>query len=268
LEKYGQGIRNVSFMIIDAHTHLGSDIYTGNKVGKSNSSAIKRYVQILSESGVEKAFTFTISGLFSDPQTGNNELAQARDHFPEVIIPWATIDPYWDEAKIRFEMRRCIHELGFWGFKIHPWAQGFSLTDPGMEIMAEECIDMDVPLTSHDGTPCNCTALQVAYFARAHPQLKVLSAHAGLREGWRDVIEPAKVLDNYWLCLAGPTQQGIQALYDNLGPDKLLFGSDGGSFHPATTKDYLRRIKSLNAPQEDIEKILGLNAQRFLHLSA
>jgi len=136
----------------------------------------------------------------------------------------------------------------------------------GMDVVAEECIDMNVPVTFHDGSPLYCTALQVVYYARAYPQLRVLSGHAGLREGWRDVIELAKGLDNYWLCLSGPTQQGIQTLYDELGPDKLLFGSDGGASHPAVMANYLRRIRALRAPAEDIDKILGLNALRFLNI--
>jgi predicted TIM-barrel fold metal-dependent hydrolase len=251
-------------MIVDAHTHLGSDIYAGTKTGQEGWLATERYVKILHDNGVAKGFTFTISGLFQDPQAGNDELARARDRYPDTIIPWGTVDPYWDETKLRREMRRCIRELGFAGFKFHPWTQGFSMMEPGMEVVAEECLDMQVPITSHDGTAFNCTALQIVYYARAHPQLWVLSAHAGLREGWRDIIEPARELENYWICLAGCTQQGIQTLYDELGPDKLLFGSDGGAFHPATTTDYLRRIRALKAPQEDIEKILGLNAMRFL----
>jgi hypothetical protein len=251
-------------MIIDAHTHLGSDIYAGQKTGKSDLEAARRYVQTLTSVGVDKGFTFMLAGLFTDPQEGNNDLARAREAFPETIIPWGTVDPYWDEVKLRGELRRCIRDLDFSGFKFHPWIQGFSLTDPGMEIVAEECMDLNVPVTFHDGTPMNCTALQVVYFARAHPRLKVLSAHAGLREGWRDIIAPARELDNYWICLCGPTQQGIQSLYDNLGAGKLLFGSDGGAFHPATTADYLRRVRTLKASPEDIDCILGSNAMKLL----
>jgi predicted TIM-barrel fold metal-dependent hydrolase len=251
--------------VVDAHTHLGSDLYAGEKTGRGDLAAADRYVKILKENEVDKGFAFTLSGLFQDPQLGNDDLARARDRYPDAIIPWGTVDPYWDEKKLRREMRRCIRELGFAGFKFHPWTQGFSMTDPGMEVVAEECVDMGVPVTSHDGTAFNCTALQVVYYARAHPELRVLSGHGGLREGWRDVIQPARELDNYWICLAGVTQQGIQILYDQLGPDKLLFGSDGGAFHPATTADYVRRVRALKAPERDVEKILGLNALRFLN---
>jgi uncharacterized protein len=248
-------------MIIDAHTHLGSDLYAARG---EPSGAAARYVQILRESGVDRGFTFTLSGLTGDPRAGNDELARARDRFPDAILPWGTVDPQWNERVLRREMRRCVRRLGFWGFKLHPWMQGFSLAAPGMRTVAEECINLGVPITFHDGSPLYCTALQGVYFARAYPELRVLSGHSGLREGWRDVIAPTQELDNYWLCLSGPTQQGIQAVYDALGADKLMFGSDGGASRPAVVANYLRRIRALRAPQEDIEKILGLNAARFL----
>jgi predicted TIM-barrel fold metal-dependent hydrolase len=248
-------------MIIDAHTHIGADLY-GAQGGQASAAAC--YAQILRDNGVDKGFTFTLSGLRGDPRASNDELARARDQCPDVILPWGTVDPQWSERQLRREMRRCIRSLGFWGFKLHPWMQGFSLAAPGMRAVAEECIDLGVPVTFHDGSPLYCTALQVVYFARAYPRLRVLSGHAGLREGWRDVIAPARQLNNYWLCLSGPTQQGIQALYDALGADRLMFGSDGGASQPAVVANYLRRIRALRAPQKDIEKILGLNAARFL----
>jgi uncharacterized protein len=251
-------------IIVDAHTHVGSDMYSRGFSAKEGPDAADRYVEIMRANGVDKGFAFTTDGLVQDPQAGNDHLARARDRYPDVLIAWGTVDPYWPEAHLRREIRRCIKELGFSGLKFHPWLQGFSLMVSGMQVVAEECSALNVPVTFHDGTAHYCTALQVAYFARAYPQLRVLSAHAGLREGWRDVIAAAKELTNYWICLSGPTQQGIQTIYDELGADKLLFGSDGGTGHPAVVANYLRRVRALRAPAADIEKILGLNALAFL----
>lgn len=251
-------------MIVDAHTHLALEDYAGSDREARAERLADCYADILHANGVDRGFTYTFYGLLGDARAGNDQLARARDRQPDVIIPWGTVDPYWDEAALRAELRRCVRDLRFYGFKLHPWLQGFPLTSAGMGIVAEECIDMNVPVTFHDGSPLYCTALQVVYFARAFPRLRVLSAHAGLREGWRDVIEPARELPNYWLCLSGPTQQGIQALYDALGPGRLLFGSDGGCGHPAVTANYLRRIRALRAPAADIEAILGGNAMQFL----
>ncbi len=252
-------------MIIDAHSHLGNDIYAGQWTGENATTDADIYAKVQREAGVDKGFTFTISGLVSDPARGNDLLAIGRDRYPDLMLPWGTVDPYWDENKLRREIHRCIKELGFFGFKLHPWLQGFSLAIPGMEVLAEECVDLNVPVTFHDGTPTYSTALQVVYYARAHPRLRVLSGHAGLAELWPDIIEPARELPNYWICVCGPNQLAIQTLYDELGPDKLLFGSDGGSM-TVSTLYRLRQIRALHAPAEDIQKILGLNAQRFMEL--
>ena len=254
-------------IIVDAHTHLGNDIYAGQWSEEAGDAAADEYARIMRMAGVHKGFTFTLSGLTADPVVGNDELARARDRYPDLMLPWGTVDPYWPGAKIRHEMRRCIQELKFYGFKLHPWLQGFSLMVPGMEVVAEECAAMNVPVVFHDGTAFYCTPLQVAYFARSHPKVTVLSGHGGLAELWPDVIAPAKELPNYHVVLNGPVQQGMQQIYDEVGPDKLLFGSDGGSFHPVMTTWYLGRARALRLPPEDLEKILGLYALRLLGLT-
>jgi predicted TIM-barrel fold metal-dependent hydrolase len=254
-------------IIVDAHTHLGNDIYAGDWTGESTDADADKYAQSMRAAGVDRGFMFTIAGLTQDPQSRNDELARARDRYPDLMLPWGTVDPYWPAGKIRQEMRRCIEELRFYGFKLHPWLQGFSLMGPGMEVVAEECAQLNVPLIFHDGTAFYATALQVAYFARAHPQVKVLSGHGGLAELWPDTIAPAKELPNYYIVLNGPVQQGMQQIYDEVGPDKLMFGSDGGSFHPAQITWYLARARALRAPAADLEKILGLNALRLVGLA-
>jgi len=150
------------------------------------------------------------------------------------------------------------------GLKFVPLCQGVSLANRGMDVVAEEAIDLGAPVTIHDGSPEYCSAIQVAYFARKYPQLRVLSAHAGLRELWPDFIDAARELSNLYICLSGPTQWGIQKLYDALGPDKLMFGSDGGCGPASITAAYLRRMARLRAPEEHKAMILGGNAMRFL----
>jgi predicted TIM-barrel fold metal-dependent hydrolase len=255
-------------IIVDAHTHLGNDIYAGKWEAEGDERAADEYSRIMRAAGVDKGFMFTMAGLSHDPAPGNDELARGRDRYPDLMLPWGTVDPFWPADKIRAEMRRCIRQLGFYGFKLHPWLQGFSLTVPGMEVVAEECADMNVPVIFHDGTAFYSTPLQVAYFARAHPAVKVLSGHGGLAELWPDTIQAAKELPNYYIVLNGPVQQGMQKIYDEVGADKLMFGSDGGSFHPLIVTFYLRRARALRAPAEDLEKILGLTALRLVGLAS
>jgi predicted TIM-barrel fold metal-dependent hydrolase len=62
------------------------------------------------------------------------------------------------------------------------------------------------------------------------------------------------------------TQQGLQTLFDELGAEKLLYGSDGGYSHRAVIKRALMQINYLKASPQEKEKILGKNALRLVGL--
>ena len=260
-------------MIIDAHSHLRVPI--AGFEGTSHSSYgmqtddVGKFLADYEGLGVDACFVFMDEGLRLESimAANNDALARARDRHPDRLYPWGTVCPAWGERKIRAEVRRVLRDLGMQGLKFVPIVQGFPISTRGMDIVAEECIDLKASVVFHDGSPEYCSALQVAYYARKYPDLPVMSGHGGLREQWRDLIGPMRELPNLWLCLSGPTQLGIQTLYDELGPDRLLFGSDGGLGHPAVTTAYLRRIRAMDASEEHKAMILGGNARRFLEVS-
>lgn len=260
-------------MIIDAHSHV--NITLPEMEASSHSSyGIKTddldiYLRGYDQNNVDACFVFMTEAFSMESRMPayNDALARYRDRYPERLYPWGTVQPSWPERMLRLEIRRIKKELGLYGLKFVPLIQGVPISSKGMDIVAEEAADLGIPITFHDGSPEYCSAIQVAYFARKYPKVRVLSAHGGLRELWPDFIDSVKELPNLWLCLSGPTQWGIQKLYDELGPDKLLFGSDGGIGHPAVTTAYLRRIQRLNAPEEHKDMILGKNALRFLGIA-
>lgn len=257
-------------MIIDAHSHV--NIAISEMEASSHSSYgieiddLELYLASYDRNGVDACFVFMTEAFSIESRMPayNNELARYRDRYPERLYPWGTVQPSWPEKKLRLEIRRIKKELGLCGLKFVPIIQGVPISSRGMDIVAEEATDLELPVTFHDGSPEYCSAIQVAYFARKYPGVRVLSAHGGLRELWPDFINSVKELANLWLCLSGPTQWGIQKLYDELGPEKLLFGSDGGIGHPAVTTAYIRRVMAMDAPEEHKKMIMGENAVRFL----
>lgn len=254
-------------MIIDAHSHIEPlDAFKNDATPYGEKSSLAAYLEQYRSNGVDACFVFMLKGLWLESviPASNDGLARLRDQAPERLYPWGTVLPTWPEAQLRAEIRRIAGPLGFYGLKLIPITQGFSIACPGMDIVAEEAIAQGLPVTFHDGSPEYCSAIQVVYFARKYPKLTVLSAHSGLREHWPDFIPAVQDLPNLWLCLSGPPQWGIQALYDALGPERLLFGSDGGLGHAAIITAYLRRIRRLRAPEEHKAMILGGNAQRFM----
>jgi predicted TIM-barrel fold metal-dependent hydrolase len=255
-------------MIIDAHTHVrlpfeGADHV--NIYGVQNAGA-EAYFSAMEHNGVDASFVFGSQSFRRDSMIlrENEALSRFRDQYPDRVYPWATVCPSWSEKELRRQIRYAIEDLRLHGLKFVPIVQGSSLANPGFDVIAEEASDLNVPFTTHDGSPEYCSAIQTAYYARKYPRLRVLSAHGGLRELWPDLIDAAKELPNLFVCLSGPTQWAIQTFYDELGPEKLLFGSDAGCGPPAIATAYLRRIDRLRAPARHKEMILGLNARRFI----
>lgn len=257
-------------MIIDAHSHIRVSIEglpepRENIYGVRNND-IGEYLADYKKNGIDACFVFGSESFRNSAviRAENEALARARDSHPDRLWPWACVNPAWPADELRRQIRYAIADLKLYGLKFVPICQGVSLANPGFDIVAREAIELDVPVTIHDGSPEYCSAIQVAYYARKYQELRVLSAHSGLRELWPDHINAVMRLQNLYLCLSGPTQWGIQRLYCELGPEKLMFGSDGGIGHPAIMTAYLRRIDRLRAPREHKEMILGLNAKRFL----
>ena len=256
-------------MIVDAHSHIRVPIPgmpPHVNIYGSYDDDINQYLESYRKNGVDACFVFGSPSFRMDSviEAENEALAKARDAHPDRLYPWACVCPAWPEERLRASIRRAIMDLKLHGLKFVPIIQGVSLANPGFDIIADEAIRLNVPVTTHDGSPEYCSAIQVVYYARKYLKLRVLSAHSGLREHWPDFLDAVKELPNLYLCLSGPTQWGLQKLYDTLGPEKLLFGSDGGIGHPAITSAYLKRIARLDAPPEHKEMILGGNAMRFL----
>ena len=255
-------------MIIETHSHLNVGLEC---VAAESSSygkpveGIRLYLENYRVCGIDACWTFgTWAWRCSELTMQENEqLAEIERRYPDKIYPWGSVNPFWLEKQARRAIQQ-IAALGLKGIKLVPVMHGCSLFSKNMDIVADEAEKNGLPIFFHDGSAEYCSAIQVAYFARAHPGLVVVSGHSGLRDFWRDYAETAGDIPNLWFCLSGPTQWGIQKLYEHLGPEHLMFGSDGGLGAPAGIKAYLLRIARLEAPAAHKQMILGENALRFL----
>jgi len=256
-------------MIVESHSHVALKLEgveeTPNWYGRGIEK-VDEYLCTYRLNNVDACWVFGCKGwLDSATVCAENEaLSRLGDAYPSRLYPWGTVNPNWPEHRLRAEIRRLGSELRLYGIKLVPVLAGAPLSGPGMDVVADEAINVGIPVFFHDGSPEYCSAIQVVYFARKHPKLRVVAGHGGLRDLWSDHMRCAKDVPNLWICLSGPTQWGIQKLYDALGPDRLLWGSDGGLGTPAVVTAYLRRIERLKAPARHKDMILGENAMRFL----
>ena len=254
--------------IIDAHTHVRVNFKGADKTNiyGTSTSGIDDYLQGFEDNGVSAMWTFGSIFFRNSIVTckENKGLADLGKKYPDRIFPFATVNPALPEKELLKDIAYALDDLGLLGLKFVPICQGTSLANPGFDIIAESAIDRGVPIVIHDGSAEYCSAIQVLSYAKRYPKLTVIAGHGGLRELWPEYVEYAGAVKNLIICTSGPTQLGIQTLYDTLGPERLIFGSDAGCGPPAIIKAYLRRMDRLHAPLPHKEMILGLNAQQLL----
>lgn len=243
--------------IVDAHTHM-----SGSSVSGINTYHAQEFLNMMDENHIDKAWVFTLDGLYFDPLPHNDALTNYCALDPTRLIPFCTIHPRYPNAVE--ELRRCVLELGMKGLKLHPWAQAFSPSDPFMDSVGEELSSLGIPVLFHDGTPPNSSPMQIAFFAMRHPKMAVILGHAGLHDLWKEAMFAAERCPNIYLQPSGMPPFGLQKAVKRLPIQRFLFGSDAGFGDPFWQPFQLEKVRSLCLSPEDEGLFLGGNAERIL----
>jgi uncharacterized protein len=217
-----------------------------------------------------------ISGI---PPIPSEEVADAARKNPDVIIPFASVDPFRPDAVERAQ--RLIDEHDVKGFKFHPNLQSFFPNDRAAYPLYETIAAAGLPALFHTGHSGIGTGvpggggLRLAYsnpmcldeVAADFPDLQIVFAHPSFP--WQDeAISICLHKTNVWIDLSGWSPKYFSpnlVQYANTGlREKVMFGSD----FPLITPDrWLADFEE--APFRDAVRplILKENAARLLKLS-
>ncbi|MEV0318517.1 amidohydrolase family protein [Streptomyces sp. NPDC050658] len=210
----------------------------------------------------------------------NEEVAEAAAAHPDVLIPFASIDPFRGRSGVR-QARRLVEEYGVRGFKFHPSIQGFFPNDRALAYQLYEVIEETGAIalfhTGQTGIGAGVPGgggirlkysnpLHVDDVAADFPHLKIILAHPSFP--WQDEAlavathKPGVHIDlSGWSPKYFPPQ--LVQYANTLLQDKVLFGSD----YPVLTPDrWLADFAKLRIKDEVRPKILKANAARLLGL--
>ncbi|MFE7038802.1 amidohydrolase family protein [Streptomyces atratus] len=210
----------------------------------------------------------------------NEEIAESAQEHPDVIIPFAGVDPYKGRAAVH-QIRRLVAEYGVRGFKFHPNIQAFHPNDrmayPLYEAM-EEAGAIAVFHTGQTGIGAGAPGgggirlkysnpLDVDDVATDFPGMRIVLAHPSFP--WQDeALAVATHKPEVYIDLSGwspkyfPPQ--LVRYANSLLRDKVLFGSD----YPLLAPDrWLADFAKLPVKDEVRPKILKENAARLLGLT-
>ncbi len=272
----------ISLSIEDIERHLLPPLFdtTGEK-----------HLAQMEKSGIDRSALFLWDhGLFTgEPAVSIQEqhrvLFEVADRYPGRFIPFAHIDPRRPGA--RDFVKKCIEEHGARGFKLLPIA-GFNPEDPETMDIMELIAGYGLPVITHTGHAPNpassryCDPVYLDRMLLEFPDLVVIAAHMSLgyrpqlctfawfRPGLYTEISmsqfPAR---NNYPAFALAVREALDAF----GPGRVMFGTDcpwlesvmdGSAFVRAVKELPVRAPDGLKFTEDEIDMLLGRNAQRLL----
>jgi len=225
-------------------------------------------------------FTVDAEAATGHPPIRNEEVAASCAEHPDVLIPFASLDPWRGRAAVR-QARRLVEDHGIRGFKFHPSLQAFHPNDPKVYPLYEVIEELGVPALFHTGQTGigagvrggggirlrYSNPMDVDDVAADFPDLPIILAHPSFP--WQDeALAVATHKPNVHIDLSGwsPKYFPPQLIrYANtLLRHKVLFGSD----YPVITPDrWLSDFDTLDIKPEVRPLILKDNAARLLGLA-
>jgi predicted TIM-barrel fold metal-dependent hydrolase len=217
----------------------------------------------------------------------NEKCAQAAARHPGRLISLAGIDPRRSNAPSLF--RKCLTDFKMNGLKWHP-DQGYYPNSQEAYAVLSIANEFGVPLLTHCG-PFSNTRAKFAHpvylddIALDFPNVNIIAAHMGSL-WWHDWAALAQYKKNIYGDLAmwqltvltrmGIFRNHLREILDNLGPEKVLWSSDGPLFEPfLSNKQWIDVIKGLTTKgedgivfsQEEVDAILGGNAANIFKIN-
>ena len=218
---------------------------------------------------------------------GNDTLASIVAKQPDKFIGFAhhALVPGADK-----DLKSAVDTLGLRGYKLIAPLTEYPFEHPELRPVWEFCAERHLPVLIHFGWlgrgggvvhHPRINPLSLFEVARDFPEIPFIIPHFGVNH-WADVLALAWSLPNIYVDTSGSNQwmrwmpypltleDLFRKAHENLGPDRILFGTDSSYFPRGFSvrylQDQLRACYSLNFKDEDIRKIFGNNAARLLGL--
>jgi uncharacterized protein len=224
-------------------------------------------------------FTVDAEAATGQPALSSEEIADDAARYPDVLIPFGSIDPAKGAAAVR-AARRLVENHGVRGFKFHPSVQAFEPTDRAVYPLYAEIEALGVPALFHSGQTGIGSGLpggrgiKLRYshpmllddVAADFPELTIIIAHPSVP--WQDeAIAVAQHKANVYIDLSGWSPkyfppQLVRAANTFLR-DEVLFGSD----YPLIRPDrWISDFDALDIRDEVRPLIMKDNAAKVLGL--
>jgi predicted TIM-barrel fold metal-dependent hydrolase len=260
-------------VVVDAHAHIMR--HSSGYFSRDGAFPIEKKLAQMDECGIDIAFAIAhgwTGWTIEQYRHEHDEVAGDRARFPDRFIGCAWVDPKLGKSALE-EAERCVSELGYRGFKLHPVHQKFVFDDPMVYPVVELAAKHGIPVMAHlELRYPGAEPWRMVTLARRYPEVTFIMAHMGSDvENVEDLTVPrlAARVPNIILETSGTTTDPYGTFggpIDILGPERVVYGSDAGAFHHPLIN--LLKVDLLELPAETKRLVLGGNMLRILGLEA
>ncbi|HOX59324.1 MAG TPA: amidohydrolase family protein [Candidatus Paceibacterota bacterium] len=251
-------------IIWDVHCHLSG---VPGDSPKARTDQLLRYADRV---GIERICVFMGMKWSYDPDPAdmrrqNDEVIEAVQHRPDRVFGFVYLNPTHLEASLA-EMERCVKDGPLVGLKL--WVAR-RCNDSALDPIAKRAAELEAPFLQHaylkaggsENLPGESTPDDLAQLARRHPQTAFICAHVGAE--WETGIRTLRGCRNVSVDISGsdPTAGLTEMVVEELGAERVLFGSDAGGRSYASQ---LGKVFGADLPNRTKQLVLAGNMKRML----
>ncbi len=199
----------------DVHTHIGHHDPDGYEADP------EELIEALDVAGQQRALLFAMQEPdgYREP---NDWVIRSCAESGGRLLPLGRIDPKAPDA---MDEAHRVLEAGARGFKLHPRSDAFGLPDPVVERVVALAAEHRLPVLFHAGRGIPDLGSSVVEMARAHPDVRLILAHAGISD--LGLVAPyARELPNILFDTSWWQVADMLTLFTTIPPGQILYASD------------------------------------------
>lgn len=250
-----EGLALDDVFIFDVHGHADGDprlpMLDADNLGLISS---------MDRTGINGCCLSSIAAMTSNPKLGNDYVAKLAKEHPGRLYGYVVPTPYDLDYDVESYF---TPSSGMLGFKIHASYQKTFISDPRYYPAYELANKLKLPVLIHSwqGTEVN----QVAEMAAKFKDANFIIAHSAVLPYRDSCISVCRKYDNLYVdtAISHTTEDAIPWVVNNLGADKVLFGTDMCFFD---CRQNVGKVALANISDADKIKIFGENAKQLFKL--
>ncbi len=241
--------------VIDAHTHVQS---IPNHMWDSPP---ERIIRLMDEAGVDQSIIMPYGEVTPEDPSLLDYTIESVEKFPDRLIGFARMHPAGEEKGVEL-FAQSVSSGKIHGLKFHPVGTMIHPADPRSVLFTQKAVELDVPILFHCGDEEWTLPFQIEKLMKIVPEAKIILGHMGGYFHVQDAITVAQRNPNCYLeTSAMPDPRWIEKAILAIGPDRVIFGSDGPGCLPALE---LEKVTSLKLSPEVEEKVVFKNIAKLL----